>query len=251
MKTLETSGTFKKLFAVLVVALVALALVPGGAAATESASVRVAHGIPGQDLGLDPALPVDVLVNDSICLLEGFTFGEFAGPVELDPGTYNIKISVADPASPCSGSPVIDADVMFEEGEDATVIAHLTEGGAPTASKFTNDLSPARWFRSRLIVHHTAAAPTVDVTVQRSFFSWRNLTIEDFSNGDQAAAKVWPGRWKVSIAPAGSSDPVFGPVALKVRPFRTYLIYAVGSVDTGSFTLLVEPVRTGPHLFWR
>jgi hypothetical protein len=100
-------------------------------------------------------------------------------------------------------------------------------------------------------VHHTAAAPTVDVTVQRSFFSWRNLTIEDFSNGDQAAANVWPGRWEVSIAPAGSSDPVFGPVALKVRPFRTYLIYAVGSVDTGSFTLLVEPVRTGPHLFWR
>jgi hypothetical protein len=114
-------------------------LVPGGAAATESASVRVAHGIPGQDLGLDQALPVDVLVNDSICLLEGFTFGEFAGPVELDPGTYNIKISVADPASPCSDAPVVNADVMFEEGEDAPSLPILPKMGRrrPASSRTT------------------------------------------------------------------------------------------------------------------
>jgi len=241
----------KKLLAILAGALLTLAVVPGGAAATESASVRVAHGIPGQDLGLDPALPVDVLVNDSICLLQGFTFGEFAGPVELAPGTYDIKISLANPGSPCSNPAVINQDVMFEEGEDATVIAHLTEDGAPTASKFTNDLSRAGLLKSRLIVHHTAAAPTVDVMLQRSFLFRRALMIEDFSNGDQAAAEVLPGRWNVSIAPAGASDPVFGPVPLVVKPFRTYLIYAVGSVNTGSFTLLVEPVKTGPHFFWR
>jgi hypothetical protein len=221
------------------------------ASASDSASVRVAHGIPGQDLGADPALPVDVLVNDSICLLEGFTFGEFAGPVELAPGTYNIKISLADPGNACSNSPVIEADVPFAAGEDATVIAHLSEAGDPTASKFTDDLSRTGFVKSRLIVHHTAAAPTVDVEVRRPSFFGRTLNIDDFSHGDQASAEAWPGRWKVSISPAGASDPVFGPVPLNVRPFRTYLVYAVGSVDTGSFTLLVEPVRTGSGFSWR
>jgi hypothetical protein len=115
----------------------ALAMISTAGADAHAANVRVAHGIPGQDLGADPALPVDVLVNDSICLLEGFTFGEFAGPVELDPGTYNIKISLASPSDACSNPPVIEADVPFDAGEDATVIAHLSEAGDPTASKFT------------------------------------------------------------------------------------------------------------------
>jgi hypothetical protein len=220
------------------------------ASASDSASVRVAHGIPGQDLGANPALPVDVLVNDSICLLEGFTFGEFAGPVDLAPGTYNIKISLASSPA-CSGTPVIEGDVPFGAGEDATVIAHLSEAGDPTASKFTNDLSRTGSVKSRLTVHHTAAAPTVDVEVRRPSRFGRTLNIDDFSHGDQASAQAWPGRWKVSISPAGSSDPVFGPAPFNAKPFRTYLIYAVGSVDTGSFTLLVEPVRTGSGFSWR
>jgi hypothetical protein len=85
----------------------------------------------------------------------------------------------------------------------------------------------------------------VDVEVRRGYNFGRTLNIDDFSHGDQAGAAVRPGRWMVSISPAGASDPVFGPVPLNVRPFRTYLVYAVGSVDTGSFTLLVEPVGTG------
>lgn len=228
----------------------ALAMISTAGADAHVANVRVAHGIPGQDLGLEPALPVDVLVNDSICLLEGFTFGEFAGPVELAPGTYNIKISLASSPA-CENAPVIEADVPFDAGEDATVIAHLSEAGDPTASKFVNDLSRTGSVESRLIVHHTAAAPMVDIEVRRPSRFGPTLNIDDFSNGDQASAEAWPGRWKVSIAPAGATDPVFGPIPFNVRPFKTYLVYAVGSVDTGSFTLLVEPLRTGSGFSWR
>ena len=39
-----------------------------------TATVYVLHGIPGEDLGLDPELPVDVSVNGA-CALPGFTFG--------------------------------------------------------------------------------------------------------------------------------------------------------------------------------
>ncbi|HEY5638849.1 MAG TPA: DUF4397 domain-containing protein [Dehalococcoidia bacterium] len=242
----------KRLITGALVGLIAMLAVVSTTAAADPANVRVGHGIPGGDLGLPAELPVDVLVNDSICLLEGFTFGEFAGPVELAPGTYNIKISVADAADPCSNDAVIEADVPFAAGEDATVLAHLDADGNPTASKFVDDLSRAGFFKSRLQVHHAAAAPTVDITLERpSWWRWSNqsLTIEDASNGAQAAAEVYPFKWDVSISPANTDEPVF-ETSLFVKPFRTYLIYAVGSVDTGSFTLLVEPVKTGSGFSW-
>lgn len=234
----------KKLFAAFVGALALLVLIPGAAATADNdtASVRVVHGIPGQDLGLDPALPVDVLVNDELCALQGFTFGEIAGPLALPAGSYNVKISLADAGNPCGNAAVIEADVSFAGNEDASVVAHLTEDGMPTASKFTNDTSRTAPGKARLIAHHTAAAPTVDVWVARGMRG-PALTVQDFSNGDQAAAQVRPGAWNVAIAPAGFSQPVFGPVSVELQPFTTYLVYAVGSVDTGSFTLLVDAVR--------
>jgi hypothetical protein len=219
-----------------------LALTFSFPAAAEDASTYVIHGIPGEDLGLDPALPVDILVDDAICLLEGFTFGEIAGPVQLAPGTYNFKISLASEDNPCSNAPVIDADVPFGDGEDATVVAHLSEGGAPTASKFSDDLSPIRGGQARLAAHHAAAAPMVDIAVRRGGPRSPGLVIEDVANGDQAAADVRPGGWKIWFAPAGSMDPVFGPARGKLKTRQLTSVYAVGSLENGTFTLIVNSV---------
>jgi hypothetical protein len=212
------------------------------------AQVYVVHGIPGGDLGLDPALPVDVLVNDSLCVLAGFTFGQIEGPLPLAEGTYNLKIGLADTTDPCANAasaPVIEADVPFASGESASVVAYLTEGGAPTGGKFVNDLSrPGSW-KARLIAQHTANAPTVDVKITRPRFPFaRPVAIPGLSNGDQVAAALLTGRVAVSISPAGSMTPVFGPVELVLHPHRAYLVYAVGGVQSGSFTLLVKEVMT-------
>lgn len=231
----------RKTIAAGIVGVIAL-LAVSSTSAEAPASVRVGHGIPGQDLGLAPELPVDVLVNDSICLLTGFKFGEFAGPVELAPGTYDIKVSLANPGDPCSNSAVIEADIPFASGEDSTVLAHLTAAGAPTASKFTNDLSRPGLVKSRVTAHHTAAAPAVDIALKRVILRG-SLTIEDATNGAQASATVSPGLWKVSISPANTGTPVF-ETALVVKPLRTYFVYAVGSLESGSFTLLVQSVKT-------
>ena len=87
-----------------------------------------------------------------------------------------------------------------------------------------------------------AAAPAVDISVRRDGPDSPGLDIYDFMNGDQAAAEVRPGEWYVAIAPAGSDMPVFGPAAVELSPYAAYLVYAVGSVDTGSFTLLLERI---------
>ncbi len=232
--------------------LVAVALVLSIAAvapvahAAGNASVYIVHGIPGADLGLPASLPVDVEIVGVGCALPNFTFGQIIGPVPFPEGTYEIKIHLAE-STPCSGAVAIDAPgVSFSAGENATVIAYLDANGNPTAGKFENDVSETKHNKSRLIVQHTAWAPAVDVRVRRPDSS-RGLTVPDFTNGDQAVAALQPGNWQVSIAPAGATTPVFGPVTVRLKPHTGYLVYAVGSLKNNTFTLLVKPVALTRH----
>lgn len=226
------------LFAVMVMVLMAATFSPVSAK-SKDATVYVVHGIPGTDLGLDPALPVDISVNGA-CALQGFVFGQIAGPLSLAAGTYNIQISLANTEAPCSNAAVIAADVPFAAGENASVVAYLTPELAPTAGKFVNDLKASRFGFTRVIAHHTAAAPEVDIKI---FRGKNSKMLSDVANGMQGAVDLMPGRWSGTIAPAGSPDPVFGPVSMNLKPFTAYLVYAVGSLQNGTFTLLTKEIK--------
>lgn len=242
----------KKAVSVATILMVLALVVPGVAAAgprdfesveNGDAMVYVIHGIPGDDLGLDPALPVDVLVNDAICLLQGFEFGDITPPQSLPPAVYNIKIGLANMADPCSEPAVIEADVEFFADESATVIAHLAEDGTPTATKFVNDVSPTARGKARVAVRHTAAAPAVDVDVRRPLKPTPFLVIEDLTNPNEAQTEIRPGEWDVTIYPANDPTPVFGPVTVEFTPFTGFFVYAVGTPSTGTFTLI-------PHVIY-
>lgn len=224
--------------------LAGMVLLAGTAAplSAQNASVRVVHGIPGADVspGLDPALPVDVLVNDAICLLDGFTFGSIAGPFTLPEGTYDIKISVANTLAPCSNDAVIAAPVPVAAGENVSIVAHLDEAGGLTATKFVNDVTPMGDGMARIIAHHLAAAPAVDVGI-RGGFPPMTLTVPNVTNGAQAAAPIRAGGLSISIAPAGAKKGIFSTI-LRTRPGLSYTVYAVGSLANGTFALLSEPI---------
>jgi hypothetical protein len=236
---------------VLVLALAALSFV-AVSADDPPAMVYVGHGIPGQALGLPGnELPVDVLVNNALCLLEGFEFGEFVGPVELPAGTYNIKIFLANVDDPCNindplAEPVIEADVPFEAGVNYTVFAHLTEEGDPTASLFENDVDSAVAGYTRLTVRHTAAAPAVDINLFRGWARGRMVgLIEGLANPEQAGPlNIRPGAYEAAIFAAGTDVEVLGlPVVLE--PHKSYIVYAVGGLDTETFTVLAQVIDLG------
>jgi hypothetical protein len=216
------------------------------------AMVYVGHGIPGQALGLEEnELPVDVLVNDAICLLEDFEFGEFAGPVELPADTYNIKIFLANEEDPCSiedleAMPVIEADVPFEAGVNYTVLAHLTADGDPTASVFVNDVDSAVAGYTRLTVRHTAAAPAVDIKLYRGWSRGRMVgLIEGLENPDQAGPlNIRPGAYEAVIFAAGTDTEVLG-LPVELEPHKSYIVYAVGGLDPDTFTVLAQVIDLG------
>jgi len=233
----------KKVFLIITATLFVFAMLPVTASA-QHAQVYVAHGIPGGDLGLPSDLPVDVAVNDA-CALKGFKFGEIVGPLRLEAGTYNIKISVADPDDPCSNDPVIEADVPIMAGECATIIAHLNTAGAPTASKFVNDVSGIANQKARVVLHHTANAPAVDLWMTRATMglldiSWR---VENFIPGDKVAIEIFPKSWRVYFAPWRLDLVVFKNLLPPLLAKNGYFIYAVGSVTNGTFTLIWQRIK--------
>ncbi|MDH3816476.1 MAG: DUF4397 domain-containing protein [Acidobacteriota bacterium] len=221
-----------------------LVLTAGTASAdSHMAMVSVGHGIPGDDLGLDPALPVDVIV-DGGCLLQDLEFGQFAGPLELAPNTYTVAVALSDndPLT-CVGPVVIGpVDLTFNGGDNATIFAHLLSDGGITASVYDNDVSNVVAGKTRLTVRHTAWAPAVDITLNRGWMRGRLIAeIKGLENPLEAGPlDVRPGSYAVSIFPANGDEAVSRVQPFVTNPGVSQIVYAVGSLENMTFTLLVQ-----------
>jgi hypothetical protein len=227
-----------------------------GATVSQASSLTVIHGITGQDVGLDPELPVDIALNGD-CTLEGAEFGAVTSPLDADPGLYDVEIRLADMLNPCSGDLAIEASISISFGEDASVIAHLTPEGTITATKFSNDVRPTDAGNSRVVIRHTADAPAVDVF---AFEPKRYRKRDDDDDNDikflrlaaglenpqQAKSVVASGRYKVVITPAGERIPVLGPTPLTFSDSEASFVYAVGNLGGGTLTLLIQTVALTP-----
>ncbi len=207
-------------------------------------NVFVIHGIPGTDLGLDRALPVDVSVNGG-CLLTNFRFGQIVGPLALGQGTYRVAVHVANTARPCGNDPVIGpANIPVNGGETSAIIAHLTAAGGPTASKFVLDLSPTQMGKARVSAYHTAAAPMVDVAAGSDVGSplGRAFFLAQFRNGESATVPVPGAAVQLALFPTGTTSPAFGPAVVRLEASKAYFFFVVGSVARNTLGVIVKDV---------
>ncbi len=221
---------------VITASLFAILLALAVPATAQNAYVYAVHGIPGEN-----GFPVDIAV-DGNCAVTGFTFGSVGGPLTLPAGPHFVAIYAANSMNPCSGSPALTANPTLEAGKTYALAAHLTADGSPTLSGFVIDLSRTQPGQGRFILHHTAAAPAVDVTVNRGD-GRRNApstTILGFTNGDQVSAEFRPGDWNATLSVGGT--PVFGPTTLTLKPRTAQLVFAVG-VFPDTFTYIVKEIQ--------
>jgi hypothetical protein len=227
------------LFAGLIVAISAAA--PAGAA-----TLYVGHGIPGKALGLaDNLLPVDVCLvtpAGSSALFKGVTFGNFAKvPLDLPAGRYDVEVRLADNGS-CKSTVALAASIFLGLGENATAIAHLTEQGTPTLTKFVNDVRPLGDGMSRIWARHTAAAGAVDVFLRNKSGDdeGRQIRIRDLENPEQKGADLGAGRWWVAIAAVSSLRQPLFKATVNLEAGKAYFAYAVGAPSTSTFTVLLQ-----------
>jgi hypothetical protein len=218
----------------LVILGLALVMTFSSAWATDyQAMVYVMHGIPGIDLGLDLDLPVDISVNGA-CAITDFKFKDYVGPIMLGPGEYDIGIHLANLTAPCSEAAVLEATVPIHPGETCTIIAHLTDEGGITASKFTHDVSPIS-DESRIVIHHCANAPAVDFLGER-LFGLKNpmVWVSDVSNGDKFMLELKQKGWLFKLYPA-FADVVVTQKLFNLRIFEGMYVFAVGSLANNTF----------------
>lgn len=214
----------RKLLALLAtLALAATMALP--ATAQESARIHLIHGIPATD--------VDVYAGGE-AVFEGFSFGDtqdlsaLAGETLADlqvrlAGTEDVAIDAGDVALPASGN--------------YTVIAHLDADGTPTLAVFENDTSTIDAGEGRLTVRHTAAAPAVDVLANG------DVAFSNLSNPNEATADLPAGTISAEVVPTGATEPVvIGPADLMIDEGASLIVYAVGSLDGESLTVLTESI---------
>jgi hypothetical protein len=219
----------RKTTATAVALMVPLAM--GAAAGTANASsseatVSVLHGVPG--------LTVDVYANGEE-LIPDFEPGTLTDPLTIPAGTYDIQI-FPDGEGP-DGDPAIEAaGVEVPEGVNATIVAHLSEDGDPTATVFVNDMSELGAGEARATVRHTAAAPAVDVRVNGT------PTFEELTNPNEASADVEAGTIEADVVLAGTEDVVLGPADLELAEGTNTIVYAWGSAEEDTLDLAVQTI---------
>ena len=216
---------FKPIIRMLTLAAVAVGLLAPSASAQESARIHLIHGIPG--------VAVDVRV-DGQAVFENFEFGDVQDLSALAGTTLtNLQVTAAG-----TDNVVIDGgDVALPSSGNYTVIAHLDATGTPTLGVFSNDMSPTAAGEGRLIVRHTAAAPAVDVLANGS------PAFTNVSNPEEGSADLPAGTISASVVPTGATEPVvIGPADLTIANGQVLIVYAVGSLDDGSLTVLTETI---------
>ncbi|MEL6983251.1 MAG: DUF4397 domain-containing protein, partial [Actinomycetota bacterium] len=119
-----------------------------------------------------------------------------------------------------------------------TVIAHLDADGNPTLGIFENDVSTIDAGEGRLTVRHTAAAPEVDILANG------DAAFSGVANGAGGTVDLPAGTISASVVPAGETEPVvIGPADLEIAEGAHLLVYAVGSLDGESLTVLTESIE--------
>jgi len=211
------------------------ALVIAGAASTPA---HAADGVKLSVLHAVPSLTVDVYVDGKLTL-NNFKPGTLAGPLDLKAGSYEVAITAAD-AKDDSDPAIGPVDLDLSDGGNYTVVAHLEEGGDPTATLFDNDISKTAAGEGRLTVRHTAAAPAVDV------LAGGDAVISDLSNPDEKVLDLEAGTISASVAAAGTTKPVIGPADVMVGEGKNTIVYAWGSLEDDNLKLAVQSI-SGLH----
>jgi hypothetical protein len=214
----------KKLIAVFAATLMALAIAAPAMAQAET-RIHLIHGIPDT--------PVDVYVDDAV-VFEDFNFGDTQDLSSLAGETLvNLQVKVAG-----TEDVAIDGgDVDLPASGNYSIIANLDEAGTPTLSVFANDTAEIEAGNGRLQVRHTAAAPAVDVKADGA------VAFSNLSNPNEAKADLPAATYSVEVVPTGADEPVvIGPADIAVNDGESLIVYAVGSLEGGTITVLTESI---------
>lgn len=203
--------------------------------ADADACVRITHA------ALD-GTAVDVYLEDSL-LVAGLQPGDSSDFFAVPTGSDRTFALVPENGS--LEDQILESDVDLDEGDATDVII----GGSVSDLKVINDeldLSPVASDQSRLRAVNLSTSPDeIDILVTDGDTLVGGVDFEEFSDEILVSA----GTYDIQVQAAGEDDVLFRSEALTIDPEMSYTLIATGSVDSGTFTMLVigapAQVRSG------
>lgn len=219
----------KRPAAVIVLAMMVVGLLGGipaaSAAPGDYATVSVVHGIPGTT--------VDVYVDGELAL-DDFAPEEIAGPLALTGETHSVEVKSSDGATSIIGPDDFD----LTGGGNFTIVAHYDTDMSPVLTAFQNDYEPVDTGMAEVVVRHVADAGTVDVINAAD----DGVLASELSNdGDSASVMVPVGSYDIEVVATGTTEPALIAGTVDLAEYTKYFVYAIGSADDDSLTLVVQP----------
>jgi hypothetical protein len=192
-------------------------------------SITLVHGVPGLlvDIYVDGRAPIEDVAFRTVATVEG------------RPGHNTVDIRAA--GAPPRSEPLLHRDFVLKAHQSKSVVAHLTATGRPKLTVFANDQTPLDRGQARLTVRHVAAAPPVDIVVDNA-----TTLAAGLANPRQIKAAVPAGTYLVDVRVAGTSTAVLDDVPLELVAGTNTVVYAIGSVPGGTFTVVPQVLDVRP-----
>lgn len=201
----------------------------------DQACVRITHA------ALD-APAVDIYVEESIVVegLEPGTTSDFIAMPAGDDRTFALV-----PAGGTLDDQLLETGVDLDEGEARDVVI----GGAADDIKVINtdlDLSPLAADQARVrTINLSDDAGSIDIAIADGDTLFGDVGFEDVSDSILMNA----GSYDIEVRPEGEDSVLLRSEGVAIEPGMSYDLIAAGSVDAGSFTILIvsapAQLRTG------
>jgi hypothetical protein len=211
------------------------------ALASENAYLYLVQGIPGLDYSTstDPQFPVDVLINDEVCAEHNLAFGTIIGPLTFAPGSYDIKISVANTLAPCSETPLVDSSVTLSGGENMSAVLTLNSTEAPALETFKNLFSPVTAGYARISFALAADSSAVQVVFQNT--STKQMYTYTANPGVLLNESLPAGDYTVTVTQGTTTLVASLPLTLYSQSVE--MLIATGEASNNTVTLQTKTVR--------
>lgn len=211
------------------------------ALASENAYLYLVQGVPGLDYstGADPQFPVDVLINNEICYVHGLAFGTIDGPLTLAPGSYDVKVSVANSLAPCSETPIVESTVTPTGGRNISAVFALDSTGAPSLTTFDNLFSEVPTGYARISFALAADSPAVQVILENT--TTHKLYTYTANPGALLNESLPAGSYTVEVNEGTTTLIAAAPLTLYSQSVT--LLFATGEASNNTVTLQTKTIR--------
>ena len=199
--------------------------------AADSSYLYIVNATPGRDLGssVNPAYPIDILINGVTCLPRNLAYGTTSVPLTLAPGTYDVQISQSNALAACTNPTIVDSQVTLTAGETMSAVLAIS-GSQVDLLQFIDYLNPVTSGNSRFVFANTADAPELQATLTQAGVKNPLTFTLTASAGARQATMVPYGTYTVDVTAVGSTTVLASETIALPNQSVTYT-YAAGKAS--------------------